>query len=213
MQAGVAVPAVLAAAEDGSWLLGRQAAPVGGASVQVVREAVALALAVAAGTLPVLEPVRTWRAPRRTAVPRAARLVRARMPMRAFLSARAAAAALPDDAVAHGDFHLGNLLELDGRLVVVDWEYLAPAPVGTDALRLWATLEDPQRREEVRVLLHDAVPPSAHGGLEVLARWLALRSLAEAASEPVPAEREAALRRARSVYEATLSADAWPGPA
>lgn len=38
----------------------------------------------------------------------------------------------------HGDFSLGNLIESDGRLVLIDWEHFAPdrAPWGIDMLAL-----------------------------------------------------------------------------
>lgn len=210
-EAGVHVPEVLAADQAGGWLLGRYAQPIGVVNEGLLLEAVQVARLIADG--PALSGLsgRTWRASRRSAPVRAVQLVRARLPVRAFVGARAAAAALPRDAIAHGDFHLGNLLTAGGRLACVDWEFLGPAPVGTDLLRLWATLEDPQLRDLVRELLFSQVPSAGHPNLAVLARWIAIRSLAEAASEPDGFERARALRRARQVRASSLLANGWPG--
>ena len=206
-RAGVATPEVLAAEPGGDWLVSRQAAVLPGPDAPQVLAAVELALVVQAGPVPDIAPGRTWRAPRRTAAVRAGRLVRARVPVGAFLSSRRAAAELPRDGIAHGDLHRGNLLSgMQGELLLVDWEFLAQAPVGTDALRLWATLDDPGHRALVLTRLLEVLPKQAYPGLVVLARWVALRSWAEAADEPDPAARRTALRRARTVLH---EADVW----
>ena len=102
--------------------------------------------------------------------------------------------------MAHGDYHLGNLLRRDdGGLVVVDWEFLAPAPRGTDVLRLWSTLPGADARAAVLAAALDGLGPDERHRLGVLGRWLALRALAEAAGEPERADRRADLPRARAV--------------
>ncbi|MBC7678464.1 MAG: phosphotransferase, partial [Pseudorhodobacter sp.] len=121
-------------------------------------------------------------------------------PITSFLAARREAARLPCLGVAHGDLHRGNLLAgPSGDLLLVDWEFLAPAPLGTDALRLWATLDQAPLRAVVVERLLTALPASTHPDLRVLARWVALRSLAEAADDPDPSDRAAVLPRARAV--------------
>jgi hypothetical protein len=198
-QAGVGTPEVLAATGDGSWLVARRGAAAQ-PTAPVLDLAVAAALAVEAGPRPPQGALSSWRASRWTLPGRAVRLARARVPLRAFVAARAQAAGLPADAVAHGDYHLGNLLLDDaGQLLLVDWEFLGPAPHGTDLMRLWSTLAERDARDHVLERALAGTPAARRPQLAVLGRWLALRGLAEAAQEPDPADRVPDLARARAV--------------
>ena len=87
--------------------------------------------------------------------------------------------------MAHGDFYPGNVLgAADGRVLVVDWEYVGHAPRHTDLARLWSVLPAVDDREQVLAeLLRDA---DATGGRRVgaLLLWHALRLWGENLSAP-----------------------------
>ena len=129
-----------------------------------------------------------------------------------FLRTRRAARALPADTLAHGDFQVGNLLYDRGAGIVrlTDFEYLGPAPWGTDLLHPWSTLEEAEDRARVLDAVLEGSGPEERARLGSLHRWLALRTLAEQLSGPRanrdPGSVERARRRAR---EAGEHAEAW----
>jgi hypothetical protein len=210
---GVAVPEVVHADADGSLLVGARAERVAVVDREWLTQVVELADRIAAGTPPPAAVGSSWRAPRRTLLLRGVRALAAHVPVRTFLAARAAAAQLPVDGVAHGDFHLGNVLVDGGRPVVVDWEFLGAAPRGTDLLRLWATLPDREQRAVVVRHLLATTPAERRPDLAVLVRWTALRGLAEQADGRRPFRGRAGLDRARAVVgEAAELAEALASP-
>lgn len=201
--AGIDVPAPEALASDPErrWHLARRGHEVEALTGDLAAAAVAFALRVETGPWHERPHATSWRAPRRTLPLRLAKLVRHRVPIRRFAAARAAVAALPDDGMAHGDYHPGNLLLAGDRLVVVDWEFLAPAPAGVDVMRLWTTARTPAERTAVReAVLADADDARRHR-LGVVGRWLALRALAEAANDGPSEDRDLALTIARRAVD------------
>ncbi|NHA66594.1 phosphotransferase [Phycicoccus flavus] len=188
-EAGVPVPAVLAVGAGDGWMLTARAPGVSCRGAGAVRAALAAADAVAACRAPLpTVPASTWRGDQRTLVARVARSAVGGLPLRRFRAARAAAAALTDQAPGHGDLYRRNVLADGDRVSVVDWEFLSTHPRWTDHVRLWSTLTDPADRAVAVAHLEAVVPAAAHGHLAVLVRHLSLRLLAENLAAP-PAER------------------------
>lgn len=192
-EAGIPVPPLVDGDARGSWIAVRRVRddpPVGAVYVEAALAAASSVAGAAPPPAAVLQGTRTRRAPTASRPIRMFRMWSAGMDLREFASARAAAGALPHDTLAHGDFHLANVLfdALAGCVHLVDLEYLSYAPKGTDALMLWAGLDRREDREAVvEALLR---PPEADRvRLAVLHRWLALRVLADLVIAP-PHERE-----------------------
>jgi aminoglycoside phosphotransferase (APT) family kinase protein len=87
----------------------------------------------------------------RAAVQDSGLLVRGGVRLGELRAVRAAARELPLSQVAHGDFRAANLVldEDQGRLVVLEWAALRPAPRHRDLLTLWATAVDEADRRQV----------------------------------------------------------------
>jgi hypothetical protein len=155
----VGVPEVVAAADDGRWLLSRRVHP--GPSGGARWTAAAVETAVRIAPLPV-PPGQPWSPPAGPALRRArstvtdtGRLVRGGLRLAELRAVRAAAAQLPLSEVGHGDYRAANLV-VDGgtpdgedRLVVLEWSGVRAAPRHRDLLTLWATTPDPQDRAQV----------------------------------------------------------------
>ena len=144
----VGVPEVLAAHDDGLWLVsGRvHGAPSGGP--QWAAAAIEAALRIAPLPAPPGEP---WEPPRGPAVSRArasvedaGRLVRGGIRLGELRAVRAAARQLPLSEVTHGDLRAANVVldENRGALVVLEWTRVCPGPRHRDLLTLWATTAD-----------------------------------------------------------------------
>lgn len=120
---------------------------------------------------------RPWTVPMRLL-----RGVRHQVPWAEFRAVRAEAERLPSDTLAHGDFQDDNLLwdAGRGRLCVIDWEYCALHPAGTDLLNLWVQMPEDDVRHAVLDAALRSQTTTLHAG--VLAHWLALRHLAEVAT-------------------------------
>ncbi len=155
----VGVPEVLAAADDGRWLLSRRVHPgvPGGARWT----AAAVETAVRIAPLPV-PPGQPWSPPAGPALRRAratvgdtGRLLRGGVRLGELRAVRAAAAQLPLSEVGHGDYRAANLVvdsdapDGEGRLVVLEWSGVRAAPRHRDLLTLWATTPDAQDRAQV----------------------------------------------------------------
>lgn len=143
----------------------------------------------------------TWRGNRLTLPLRLLRQLAGGLPLPLWHRARAAAARLALHGPAHGDFYPRNALWTGDRLAVVDWEFLGPAPYGTDLLRLWSTLHRPQDRAEILELLLSRTPASARAELGTLALYLGLRLLGEnlAAADRLRDQRDLAHARVVAV--------------
>ncbi|MGY1652113.1 hypothetical protein [Geodermatophilus sp. SYSU D01119] len=155
----VGVPEVLAAADDGRWLLSRRVHP--GASGGQRWTAAAVETAVRIAPLPV-PPGQPWTPPAGPALRRArstvgdtGRLLRGGLRMGELRAVRAAAAQLPLSEVGHGDYRAANVvLDADGaddgdRVVVLEWSGVRAAPRHRDLLTLWATTPDAQDRAQI----------------------------------------------------------------
>jgi hypothetical protein len=152
---GIGVPTVLAAADDGRWLLSGRVhpAPTGGA--RWTGEAVAAAVRIAPLPGP---PGDAWEPPpgpalarARAAVQDSGRLVRGGIRLGELRAVRAAARELPLCEVGHGDFRAANVV-LDGdqgRLVVLEWSGVRAVPRHHDLLSLWATAPDDADRRQI----------------------------------------------------------------
>jgi len=157
---GIGVPDVLAAADDGRWLLSRRVhlGPVGGA--RWTEEAIEAAVRIAPLPPP---PGDAWRpdeggTARTTALRRArdslqdaGRLVRGGVPLRELREVRAAAGRLPRAEACHGDLRAANAV-LDqevGGIVVLEWAGVDTGPRHVDLLTLWATAAGDEDRARV----------------------------------------------------------------
>jgi aminoglycoside phosphotransferase len=203
---GLPQPPVVARGED--HLVVRrlpQDPPVGR---QYLELAVDLADRIASASVPdeLLEASTDRRASRRGIGRRLARLVRSGLPLREFKQAQRAAFALEATALAHGDFHPGNLLysSAERRLVAIDWEYLGPAPPHSDLLTLWVHL--PQPADRAWLVEHVLAAGADPRAVAVQQRWYVYRHLGDlVAGTPVAGWDRAAIRRARALLDEVLA--------
>ncbi len=212
---GIPTPAVVAAAEDGSWLVVERVpddAPEGAAYVKAALEA-ALAFADApAPPAALLRGSTSRRASRRTLPVRLARMVRWGVDLREFAAVRREALRLPPDTMSHRDFTVGNVLfdAARGRVHVMDLEFMGLAPRGMDPLTLWCGLDAREDREAVVDALLSGADGRERDRLGVLHRWLALRSFADrAVAPPWLREPDRIGESARLVAEARRNAAEW----
>jgi aminoglycoside phosphotransferase len=151
----IGVPAVVAAADDGRWLLSRRVHPAASGGRRWVGEAVAAAIRIAPLPAPPGEP---WQPAARGAAARArgsvedlGRLLRHGVRLGELRAVRTAARQLPSAEVVHGDLRAPNAV-LDGglgRLVVLEWAGVRAGPRHRDLLTLWATTPDADDRAVV----------------------------------------------------------------
>ena len=148
---------------------------------------------------------------RRAGAERLYRILRSPLSPAEFRSARAAAAGLPRDTLAHGDYVLHNILfdSQRGRVTIIDWEFLNPAPAGFDLCVLWPRLPEAADRDRVLDAALAAVPDRS--ALGVLHHWLAVRYLADLVTRvPRPQwSRERIGQAVRRLSEARANAAAW----
>lgn len=200
---GVPVPRLRHSHPDGRWLVGERVRVPARAPSGADYLGAALEQAARIGRSPLSADrpaATTWRAPRRTRPARTARLVRrtGAMPL-TMLRVRRAVQALPSSTTAHGDFYFRNVLAPGPglRVLVVDWEYLGPAPAGTDALRLWSTTKEADGRDWLLDRVLSPLSRSARADASLLAYWLSLRLVAENLSAPVAEQRPEDAEHAR----------------
>ncbi len=150
---------------------------------------------------------------RKAGAQRLYRILRSPLSPAEFRTARAAAARLPRDTMAHGDYVLHNILFDSSRatVTVIDWEFLTYAPAGFDLCVLWPRLPEAQDRE--RVLDAALSAASDRSALAVLHHWLAVRYLADLVTRPPRSQwsRERIGQAARRLSEARAHAAAWSG--
>ncbi|MGY1743522.1 MULTISPECIES: hypothetical protein [unclassified Blastococcus] len=157
---GIGVPEVLAAADDGRWLLSRRLHPAPSGGPRWTEAAVDAAVRIAPPPAP---PGAPWQPPAgrglgrlRGTVQDTARLVRAGVRLGELRAVRAAAAQLPLSEVTHGDLRADNaVLDTDGGLVVLEWTGVRAAPRHRDLLTLWATAPDAEDRAEIADVVFD----------------------------------------------------------
>jgi aminoglycoside phosphotransferase len=155
----VGVPEVVAAADDGRWLLSRRVHPAPSGGPRWTAAAVEAAVRIAPLPAPAGQP---WEPPSGGSLRRArgtlqegSRLVRGGVRVGELRAVRAAAAQLPLSEVAHGDLRAANVVVDTGngdgeeRLVVLEWSGVRAAPRHRDLLTLWATTPDAQDRAQI----------------------------------------------------------------
>ncbi|MGH8975543.1 MAG: phosphotransferase [Acidimicrobiia bacterium] len=181
-----------------------------------VESAVAAAQAIAGAPEPppsVRGPAPAHGGGRKAGAQRLYRILRSPLSPAEFRSARAAAAGLPRDTLAHGDFVLHNILfdSSRARVTVIDWEFLNYAPAGFDLCVLWPRLPEAEDRERVLDAALAAVPDRA--ALAVLHHWLAVRYLADLVTRPSRRDwsRERIDNAVRRLAEARAHARTWKG--
>jgi aminoglycoside phosphotransferase len=186
----IPVPAVVDQRED--WLVTRRAVNDGVTSGRPYVEA-AIAAARAIATAPeeppnLRAPVAAHGGGAKAGLIRLSRIVRSPLSPGEFRAARAAAAGLPRDSLAHGDYVLHNILfdSSKASVTVIDWEFLTRAPAHRDLLMLWARLE----RADDRALVLEEVERTTKDrrAAGVLHHWLAIRLLADLVTKFAPAD-------------------------
>jgi hypothetical protein len=117
---------------------------------------------------------------------RLSRIVRSPLSAGEFKAARAAAAGLRRDTLAHGDYVLHNILfdASKASVTVIDWEFLTRAPAHQDLLMLWPRLEEADDRALVIEEVERTTADRAAAG--VLHHWLAVRLLADLVTKVAP---------------------------
>jgi len=178
---GIPVPAVVDRREQ--WLVTSRAVNDGVTSGRPYVEA-AIGAARAIAVAP--EPPPSLRAPlaahgggRWAGLVRLSRIVRSPLSPGEFRAARAAAAGLARDTLAHGDYVLHNILfdASKASVTVIDWEFLTRAPAHQDLLMLWPRLEEADDRALVLEEVERTTKDRRAAG--VLHHWLAVRLLAD----------------------------------
>ncbi len=210
---GIPVPAVVDQREE--WLVTTRAVNDGVTSGRpYVEAAIAAARAIAAAPEepPSLRaPVAAHGGGKKAGLVRMSRIVRSPLSPGEFRAARAAAAVLPRDTLAHGDYVLHNILfdASKASVTVIDWEFLTRGPAHQDLLMLWPRLEEAGDRalvlEEVKRTTKDR---RAAG---VLHHWLAVRLLADLVTKFAPSEwdRPRISATVERVKEARATRERW----
>ena len=187
---GIPVPAVVDSRPD--WLVTSRAVNDGVTSGRLyVEAAVGAARAIAgAGEPPpnLRAPVAAHGGGRWAGLVRLSRIVRSPLSPGEFRATRAAAAALPRDTLAHGDYVLHNILfdSSKASVTIIDWEYLTRAPAHQDLLMLWPRLTEPDDRALVLEEVERTTKDRREAG--VLHHWLAVRLLADLVTKFAPAQ-------------------------
>ena len=168
---GIGVPDVLAAADDGRWLLSRRVHPGRAGGARWTEEAIEAAVRIAPLPPP---PGSPWRAEddggvrttvlrrARSSIEDAGRLARGGIRFGELRAVRTAAGQLPLVEACHGDLRAANAVldEELGAMVVLEWAGVQTGPRHRDLLTLWAT----SAGDEDRARIADAV-------LERTAAW------------------------------------------
>lgn len=187
---GIPVPAVVE--QRGDWLATTRAVNDGVTSGRAYVEA---AIGAAGAIAAAVEEPPSLRAPlaahgggRWAGVVRLSRIVRSPLSPPEFRGARAAAATLPRDTLAHGDYVLHNILfdTSKGSVTIIDWEFLTRAPAHQDLLMLWPRLEEADDRALVLEEVERTTKDRRAAG--VLHHWLAVRLLADLVTKFAPAD-------------------------
>lgn len=160
---------------------------------ETVSRAVAATQELAGLELPRLDLRRVGRAAAPfAALRRRARVARSPLPLADVLAARRIFAnpGLPA-ATSHGDFHAAHIfVSGDDDAWVIDWELLAPRPVGWDLLYLWTDLQRPEDRELVFGAALELVGRARHRQLERLRFAAAVRMITAKVADPNPRYRD-----------------------
>ncbi len=181
---GIGVPEVLAAADDGRWLLSRRLHPAPSGGPRWTEAAVDAAVRIAPLPAP---PGAPWQPPGgrglsrvRGTVTDAGRLLRAGVRLGELRAVRAAAAQLPLSEVTHGDLCAPNaVLDVERGLVVLEWTGVRAAPRHRDLLTLWATTPDEEDRAEIAEVVLERTAGWEEPDVGLLWHAVALEQLVE----------------------------------
>lgn len=178
---GIRTPSTVDADRDGSLLVSEYVPALSSSGANYVEAALTLAGMVSAAPEPSFGiSASGWRAPRTSLPTRAARLCAAGVDPVVFVRARRRVARIPSQVTVHGDFHVGNVLNLgDGVVCLLDFEHAGRGPRHADALRLVTTLERTSDAEYGLELLLRAATRDDRGTIADQLEWLALRHLAD----------------------------------
>jgi hypothetical protein len=209
---GIGVPEVLAAADDGRWLLSRRVHPGPAGGARWAEEAIEAAVRIAPPPAPPGEP---WQAPEgaplrraRAALQDAGRLLREGVPLGELRAVRAAARQLPLAEVGHGDLRAANALmdgEL-GQLVVLEWAGVEAGPRHRDLLTLWATTAGDEDRARVADVVLERTAGWEEPDVGILWHAVALEQLVARITRPDRGDGlDAAFARARLADARTLA--------
>ncbi|MGY1708248.1 phosphotransferase [Geodermatophilus sp. SYSU D00758] len=185
----VGVPEVLAAAEDGRWLLSRRIHVVPPGGPEWAERAVEAAIRIAPLPAPPEDP---WTPPAgpvlrraRASVADAGRLARAGVRRGELRAVRAAAAQLPLSEVTHGDLRAANaVLGPDGGLVVLEWTGVRPGPRHRDLLTLWSSTPGEEDRAAIARVVLDRTAGWEEPDVGLLWHAVALEQLAARVARP-----------------------------
>jgi hypothetical protein len=211
----IPVPAVVASAPDGAWLVTARVADDQPQGPGYVAAALSAASAFAKAPRPpasILSGSRGRRAPRKTLASRLGRMRAGGLSIAEFALSRRRALRLPVDTLSHCDFHPDNVLydAAKAQVHVTDLESLGMAARGTDQLTLWCGLDSADDRQAVVQGVLVGADGQDRKRLAALHLWLALRTLSDLAvmtgTHFDPARVEEAAQR---VAEARRNADSW----
>ena len=216
---GIGVPEVLAAADDGRWLLSRRVRPAPAGGPRWTEEAIEAAVRIAPPPAP---PGESWQAPdgsttrtaalrrARASVQDAGRLVRAGIPLGELRAVRAAARQLPLAEVGHGDLRAANAVldEELGRLVVLEWAGVETGPRHRDLLTLWATTPGDEDRARIADVVLERTVGWEKPDVGVLWHAVALEQLVARVTRPDRGDGlDAPFARARLAEARRIAAD------
>jgi len=210
----IGVPAVLAAAEDGRWLLSRRVHPAPAGGPRWTEAAVEAAVRIAPPPAPPGEP---WQPAQgsparraRAAAVDAGRLARAGINLGELRAVRAAARELPLAEVGHGDLRAANAVLDDevGGLVVLEWTGVHAGPRHLDLLTLWATTPGEQDRARIADVVLERTAGWEEPDVGLLWHAVALEQLAARVTRPDRGDGlDAAFARARLADARVLAAE------
>jgi aminoglycoside phosphotransferase len=187
---GIGVPEVLAAADDGRWLLSRRVHSAAAGGREWTDEAIEAAVRIAPPPAP---PGQAWEPPTpgrrgraRASVEYTGRLLRAGVRLGELRAVRTAARHLPLSEVSHGDFRAPNVVldEAAGGLVVLEWAGVRPGPRHRDLLTLWATTPGEDDRAVVADVVLDRTAGWERPDVGLLWHAVALEQLVERVTRP-----------------------------
>jgi aminoglycoside phosphotransferase len=200
----IGVPEVLAAADDGRWLMSRRVHPTPTGGPDWTEAALDAAVRIAPLPAPPGEP---WRPPpdppvrrARASAEDAGRLLRAGIRLGELRAVRAAAGQLPLAEVGHGDFRSANtVLDAElGRLIVLEWAGVQAGPRHHDLLTLWATTPGQADRARIAEVVRERSAGWEEPDVGLLWHAVALEQLVARVTRPDRGDGlDAAFARAR----------------
>ena len=191
---GIGVPDVLAAADDGRWLLSRRVHPAPSGGPRWTEEAIGAAVRIAPLPPPDGAPWHPEDGAARTAglrrvlgsVEDAGRLVRGGVRLGELRAVRAAAGELPLAEACHGDLRAANAVldEEVGGIVVLEWAGVGAGPRHRDLLTLWATSAAEEDRARIADAVLERTAAWEHPDVGLLWHAIALEQLAARLTRP-----------------------------